>query len=161
LNKQIEVKISTDLPKISWENLQKCKFNDLKENENRDVSKLKNSIINYGFRFPLYKWNDFICDGTGRDLALFELAEEGYEIPDLPFVELQAKDLKEAKKLVLMASSQHGEITQQSFNLFTQDIDVPYLEINIPYINLNLSLEGDENKEEGEDSKIERASTSL
>lgn len=118
--KEIKNKIvKTEL--ISWEELKGYEFNQLKDNSNRDISKLKNSIINQGFSFALCNWYEhkFIIDGTGRHLALLELEKEGYEIPDLVVNQIQAENIKEAKKLALMVSSQHGQITQTSLADFT------------------------------------------
>lgn len=137
--KEIKVSIKTKLPRISWEKLKGYEFNALKEAENRDVSKLKNSIVNRGFKFPLYIWERYVIDGAGRDKALFELETEGYEIPDLPYIELEAENLGEAKKLALLASSQHGKITKESYFNFIEDIEVPELEINLSEINFEIN----------------------
>jgi hypothetical protein len=111
----------TNCETISWQELKTYEFNQLKDNSNRDITKLKNSIINQGFSFALCNWADhkFIIDGTGRHLALLELEKEGYEIPDLMVNQIQAENIKEAKKLALMVSSQHGQITQSSLADFT------------------------------------------
>ena len=118
--KQIKNKIlKTEL--VSWQELKGYEFNQLKDNSNRDISKLKNSIVNQGFSFALYNWfeHKFIIDGTGRYLALLELEKEGYKIPDLVVNQIQAENIKEAKKLALMVSSQYGQITQTSLADFT------------------------------------------
>ena len=118
--KQIKNKIiKTEL--VPWAELKGYEFNQLKDNSNRDISKLKNSIINQGFSFALCNWfeHKFIIDGTGRHLALLELEKEGYEIPDLVVNQIQAENIKEAKKLALMGSSQYGQITQTSLADFT------------------------------------------
>lgn len=113
--------VKTEL--IPWAELKTYEFNQLKDNSNRDITKLKNSIVNQGFSFALCNWADhkFIIDGAGRHLALLELEKEGYEIPDLVVNQIQAENIKEAKKLALMVSSQHGQITQTSLADFTSD----------------------------------------
>ena len=75
-------------------------------------------------------------------MALLELEAEGYQIPDLPVIEIEAENEKEAKKLVLQASSQHGEVTRESFDLFIEDLDLSQLElseINIDFDGLSLA----------------------
>ena len=109
----------TNCPTIAWSIIKEWEFNQLKDNSNRDVKKLKNSIINNGFIAPFDCWkNDkgknFIIDGTGRQLALLQLETEGVDIPELPVLFIDAKDLKEAKKFALQRSSTHGTITQTS-----------------------------------------------
>jgi len=137
--KQIQNKIvKTEL--IPWAELKGYEFNQLKDNSNRDISKLKNSIINQGFSFALCNWfeHKFIIDGTGRHLALLELEKEGYEIPDLVVNQIQAENIKEAKKLALMVSSQHGQITQTSLADFTSlDFEIEELkELALEELNL-------------------------
>jgi len=88
--KNIQNRIKNHLPTISWAELKTYQFNNLKESKNRDVSKLKNSIVNEGFCFPVFIWNRFVLDGTGRFLALKELEEAGYIVPELPIIELVA-----------------------------------------------------------------------
>lgn len=109
----------TNCPTIAWNIIKTWEFNQLKDNSNRDVKKLKNSIINNGFIAPFDCWkNDkgrnYIIDGTGRNLALLQLETEGIDIPELPVLFIDAKDLKEAKKFALQRSSTHGTITQTS-----------------------------------------------
>lgn len=117
---------------IPWDTLKTYEFNTLKD-ENRDVSKLKNSIVNDNFNFPFYVWagHRFIVDGSGRRQALQELQDDGYIIPDLPIVEIEASSKQHAKKLVLSASSRYGEITQNSYNEFIEDIDLELEDINV------------------------------
>lgn len=104
---------------LAWEKLKKYEFNSLKDNT-RDITKLKNSIVNSGFNSPFYVWHEhkYVIDGMGRNLALLELEQEGYIIPDMPIVEIKAETKKEALKIVLQISSQHGKITQNSLSDF-------------------------------------------
>jgi len=137
--KQIKNKIvKTEL--IPWAELKGYEFNQLKDNSNRDITKLKNSIVNQGFSFALCNWfeHKFIIDGTGRHLALLELEKEGYEIPDLVVNQIQAENIKEAKKLALMVGSQHGQITQNSLADFTSlDFEIEELkELALEELNL-------------------------
>jgi len=167
--KEIKNKIvKTEL--ISWEELKGYEFNQLKDNSNRDISKLKNSIINQGFSFALCNWYEhkFIIDGTGRHLALLELEKEGYEIPDLVVNQIQAENIKEAKKLALMVSSQHGQITQTSLADFTSlDFEIEELkeladsELNLwalDYLMKETTTEDYSLLDEVEDDQIERMS---
>lgn len=131
---QIQVHIPQGLPTISWATL-KAEFepNQLKAGE-RDVTKLKDSIVKNGFRIPLFVWMDgkFITDGAGRFKALTELEADGYEIPDLPYVPIQAKDRQEAKSVTLMVSSQYGHVTEESFAEFVLDmegIDLDFVQV--------------------------------
>ncbi|MGL5963784.1 MAG: ParB N-terminal domain-containing protein [Fusobacteriaceae bacterium] len=114
----------TNCPTISWQIIKGWQFNQLKDNSNRDVSKLVNSILNNGFIAPFDCWKNpngknYVFDGTGRMLALLQLETEGIEIPELPVLFIKAENIKEAKKYALHRSSQHGKITQNSLADFT------------------------------------------
>lgn len=94
---------------LSWE------FNALKDKD-RDVTNLKNSIIKNGFSFPVFLWHghNYVIDGTGRRKAVIELVKEGFDIPEIPYVEVEAASLEEARQKVIEASSSFGEITKKS-----------------------------------------------
>jgi len=133
----------TNCPTISWQIIKGWEFNQLKDNSNRDVSKLANSIVMNGFIAPFDCWKNeagkpFVLDGTGRYLALLQLETEGFDIPELPVLFIEAKDLKEAKKFALQRSSTHGKITQSSLADFTSaDFDIEELkDLQLEELNL-------------------------
>ncbi len=112
-----------ELKKLSWSEVKKLKFNQLKNNSDRDIAKLKKSILNRGFFSPFMVWNEFVFDGAGRLQALKELEREGLEIPNLPCLFVEANNLAEAKIYALQMSSKH---TQESLYEFT--VDIPEVE---------------------------------
>jgi 16S rRNA G966 N2-methylase RsmD len=134
---------------IPWSELKTWEFNDLKDG-NRDVKKLKNSIVNDGFIAPIFIWHEhqYVIDGTGRNLALTSLEGEGYTIDDLPVVEIEAKTKQEAKAIVLKISSKYGSVTEKSWLDFSVDLDVQSLlsTINIPDINIDQILKRQKKK---------------
>jgi hypothetical protein len=151
MKKQIELR-KNELKWIPWKDLKEYDFNSLKDSTDRDISKLKNSIVNSKFSFPFYIWNRYVIDGAGRKQALIELESEGYKIPDLPVLAVDARDLNEAKKLVLAISSQHGKVSKQSYDDFTIDIlDLNIEEINIEIEDYDVSSEDDKVLEAKED----------
>jgi len=128
---------------LAWDILKTYEFNSLKSSDSRDISKLKNAIVNSGFSFPIYIWHEhrYVIDGKGRDIALSELEKEGYVIPDLPVSYIKADNKAQAKRLALQASSQHGEITEDSFKEFTIDLDLQPLDFEMFDLGLDLELE--------------------
>ncbi len=149
-------------PTIPWNKLKTYEFNALKEAKDRDVTKLKNSIVNDGFRFPMFIWADhkFVIDGAGRDKALLELEAEGYQIEDVPVVEIEAENKREAKMLALQASSKYGDITEQSYGDFTLDMELTEpdfgkfdlgLDFSMPEVEELAPVEEDEAPEPQED----------
>ncbi len=106
-------------------------FNSLKDSKKRDVTKIKNSFIKKGFAVPVFVWEKFVIDGTGRKQAMIELMAGGYTFDSVPYVRLHANSLAEAKQLALDITSQNGKITDESWDEFTSDFDVDYDTINI------------------------------
>jgi hypothetical protein len=142
-SKNIETRRQT-LKLIPWNELKNYDSNSLKESGTRDISKLKKAILNSKFSFPFYTWNNYIIDGAGRMIALLELEKEGYKISDLPIIEIQAENKREAKKLVLETSSDHGTVTRESYEDFVNDLDLSELEleeINFDLFDVNYNLQ--------------------
>jgi hypothetical protein len=114
-------------PVVSFEKILEMEFNDLKDTQDRDVSKLVTAMITEGFITPFFIWKrkdkSYVIDGAGRRLALKKLLDRGVEIPDLPFVSVRAESMAQAKRFVLMVSSTHGKTTQKSFEEFVADIE--------------------------------------
>lgn len=85
--------------------------------------KILGLLEKYGFKYPVYLWKTdegelFNLDGNQRVLVI--RAEYGdVEIPYLP---VSAKNREEAKEQILALSSNYGEITQEGFEEFIQDI---------------------------------------
>lgn len=130
----------------SWTEIKDYELNDLKPVEGRDLTNLKNAIVNKGFRFPVAIWHGhrYVIDGSGRLMALKQLAEEGYSMEAIPFFEVEAENLQEAKHLVLMASSTHGPPTNESISEFIKDMqidDALLATISIPELDMIYSQE--------------------
>ena len=118
-----------ELKNIKWSELKNWEFNTLKD-QKRDVSKLKKTILEDGFTFPFIVWEEgrYVIDGTGRQLALLELEQEGYDIGELPIVSIEAKDKKDAKKKALLISSNYGSVTKQSLKNFIEEFELSELD---------------------------------
>lgn len=133
--KTITILNPANLPTISWKEL-KAKYepNALKRKIDRDVGGLKTSILTLGFTIPLFIWEKgkYIVDGAGRYIALELLEYEGYVIPDLPYVPIEAKTKQEAKRITLAISSQYGLVSPDSIGEFTLDLK----EIDLSFINI-------------------------
>lgn len=128
MSKEIKVtcEVEERLPMVDLTPLQ----GDLKELSAEKREKLKKSIRKHGFSFPFYVWEDvknnqiLIIDGHQRLNAVKSLKEDGYKIPQLPVIFIEAKDLKEAKSKLLAATSQYGSFTDSGFAGFVgKDFD--------------------------------------
>ena len=89
---------------------------DLKELSEENYSKLKAIILDLGFIAPFFVWNykgvKRCIDGHQRLTTLRCMKEEGIKVPaKFPCVEIEAKNLKQAKKMILAVSSNYGTMT--------------------------------------------------
>lgn len=88
----------------------------------------KTSILELGFSFPIFIWEDngikWIIDAHQRKRILTKMRdEEGFTIPPLPAVRIQAANKTEAKKKILAQESQYGDITQEGLYEFINEED--------------------------------------
>lgn len=108
----------------------------LKIRSDIDFDKIKLSIIKFGFSFPFFIWkNDgknYLLDGHGRFATLCKMQKDGYEIPLLPVVYVECKDMKEAKQKLLRLNSTYGKMTKESVMEFAEDLDLNFAEIQLP-----------------------------
>jgi hypothetical protein len=100
---------------------------NLKIRDDIDVDRITNSIIKFGFAFPIFVWRsgeeNYIIDGHGRKLALEMLKERGYEIPDIPVVYIEAETKQQAKELLLRQNSKYGTVDNYELALMVRDIE--------------------------------------
>lgn len=94
----------------------------LKSLSDEAYGKLKASILDLGFSFPVFAWKyrnkNFILDAHQRVHTLKKMREEGYFIPQLPVVWIEAKDRFEAAKKLLASTSQYGDVTPDGLHEF-------------------------------------------
>lgn len=118
----------------------------LKSRTDIDFDKIKLSIIKYGFSFPLFCWKadkNYLLDGHGRFATLCKMQKDGYIIPPLPVVYIQAKDKKEAKQKLLRLNSQYGKMSKESVLEFAEDIDLNFDEIALPDTTIDFADDTD------------------
>ena len=132
---------------------------NLKELSTENFDKLKRQILKHGFSAPFFIWVDKgifkITDGHQRLRVLKILAEEGYTIPELPYVEIEAKNESEAAQKLLSFVSQYGKTTNEGLYEFINNFEIPELkDFEIPELSLDKFQEGyidlAEEKEKGE-----------
>lgn len=103
---------------------------ELKELDDNDRAKLKETIRDRGFAFPIFVWEDasgtpYTMDGHQRCKILAELEKDGYEIPPVPISYILADDLEDAKHLLLHGISQYGRITKEGLLGYIHDAGIP------------------------------------
>ena len=141
----------SQLPTIDYHKLSILQ-GDLKTLSKENRAKLCKSIQTHGFFVPAFIWRSgedmFILDATQRYHALEELERQGYTIPDIPFLEIEAKDKKDAAQKLLQITSRYGSINEETSFFESFDIDLDYInEIEIPELDLTFESLEEEIKE--------------
>jgi hypothetical protein len=119
---------------------------ELKSLSKSNHDKLRKQIIELGFSEPFCVWKNegkyFLINGHQRLKVLTDMKlAEGFKIPRLPWVEVEADSEYQAKKKVLALTSQFGEITSASLFDFAAlaNIDLPTLEdFRFPEIDFSI-----------------------
>lgn len=108
-----------DLPHVPVSSLEPLQGNFKKLSE-REYEKLKDSIVGHGLIVPFFVWleTNKILDGHQR-CVVFE--REGWEM-DVPVVYISAENEQDAKRKLLVISSQYGKVTQEGWDEFTWDV---------------------------------------
>lgn len=102
---------------------------DLKTLSDANYKKLRREILDLGFCEPLVVWGKNILNGHQRVKTLKKMAKEGIVIPNIPVNVVQAKSLKEAKKMVLSLTSQFGKMTEESLMKYMKESDLELEEV--------------------------------
>ncbi len=135
---RIACKADTFLPFTQIKDFQ----GELKSRTQDDVEHLITSIERHGFAFPFFVWRqpDGTCsclDGHGRIMALTQMQREGYEIPELPVVYIDAESENEARTKLIHINVVSGRFTDVGFRDLVKDIpDIDLADYNYPELDL-------------------------
>ena len=139
---------------LDWHNITEFQ-GGLKIRDDADIEKAKTSILKYGWSFPFFVWvsgkTNYCLDGHARIKVLKALEEEGYIIPELPVVYIQAKNKTEAKQKLLRLNSNFGHFTKESVIEFAEDIDLNFDEIALPDTVIDFTGAEEPQETEGDD----------
>jgi ParB-like chromosome segregation protein Spo0J len=102
----------------------------LKDLTRENYDKLLNSIRSEGFFVPMFLWqhedHNYCLDGHGRLRVLtneqIEFENTGYQVPAY-FI--PGDDFKQAKKRLLLITSQFQKITQEGIDAFIAEAELP------------------------------------
>ena len=115
------------LPTIDYRELKEFQ-KDLKKISKENYAKLLKSLNEFGLIVPIFIWKhdseNLVIDAHQR---LRVLKGEKAEPFDIPYVEIEADNEQDAKKKLLVISSQYGTTTQDGWNAFTEDLDKEWL----------------------------------
>ncbi len=127
---------------------------NLKDLHKKNYDKLKHSLEENGFTFPGFVWKDSKGECWALDMhqrlrvmTREDMNDNGsYEIP---VVYIPAKDKQEAKKKILLATSQYGSLTAEGFDEFTADLpEFEYQDTNFDALQFQSTPSDDDGDDE-------------
>ncbi len=144
---QIAVKVETGF-NCNWRNIEPLQPEGFKGQTANEKETLKNSIVKNGFHdaFDVWKHDNKLLsiDGVHRKIALLELSEQGYEIPEqLPCTYVTAENETEAATIILSRNSQHSHIIRAAVLMEACAIPAKMIEAVVPQKNLEAWSESD------------------
>lgn len=132
----------------------------LKVLNDENYQKLRYQILTYGFSEPVAAWeNDnkkFIISGHQRIATLKRMVDEGYQVPFIPYVMVQAENEHEAKMKVLSMASQYGVVSSDGLKIFMEDMDIEIadLEQNFALPGIDLPALARDDEDEGTQVRV-------
>lgn len=128
--KKILVKVSGVKHAFPLEDFKNGQGN-LKSLSKENFKKLRQSILDFGIISPLHVWKPptgelVLLDGHQRWKTLCELDREGYVIPDIPTVFVEAASEHEAKKKLLALASAHGRLENDGLYEFISENQIMF-----------------------------------
>jgi hypothetical protein len=138
---QILVKVETGF-NCDWRNIVALQPEGFKGQTANEKETLKNSIVKNGFHDAFDVWQHdgklLSIDGVHRKIALLELAEEGYEIPEqLPCTYITAENETEAAKIIFSRNAQHSHVRDASIMYAAFKIPAATIEAVVPQKNID------------------------
>lgn len=134
----------------------------LKELSSENYKKLKASVLEFGIISPIHVYRNtegVLCciDGTQRVKTFEAMENEGYTIPRVPVVIIEASTEREARKMLLTLVSQYGKLTDEGLYEYVvkNEIDMQWMQDTISppevdfdkFINAHFEIQQDEKKE--------------
>lgn len=145
-DQKILIHANEKIPRFDFEKLEPLQ-GALKSLSEDSFTLLKKSILKHGFFVPVFLWHKgeqiHILDGHQRIRVLSVLKKEGYAIPKIPGVLIEAKNKKEAKEKLLAITSSFGKIEIDGLYEFWNGFDHLMLnDFKLPEIDIPKFLKG-------------------
>ena len=105
---------------------------NLKKLSGKNKDKLVSSICRLGFIAPVFVWDNqgdySLLDGHQRTKTLIHMREQGWDIPMIPVVFIEADNEKDARAKLLAITSQYGEFEIQELKDWVSEFDLGLIE---------------------------------
>ncbi len=82
-----------------------------------NYKRLKNSIEKYGYFIPIFTWNGYILDGSGRREVIIN---ECWEL-EVTYINIDAQDIDEAKNKLIDIKKQYNNSTYGGLQFYSID----------------------------------------
>ena len=118
---------------------------NLKDLSEENYKKLRKRIEVYGFDAPFFVCDGYILDGTQRKRVLDEMLKGNWTLKDgqVPIVEVQADNLKDAKQRLLGYVSQFGKLSDEGLHEFVAYLpEVDFETLDLPDFDMDGFLDG-------------------
>lgn len=134
-----------NLPLVDYRKVKPLQGN-LKELSKENHDKLLKVLTKRGFTAPLFVWQKsddlYLMDGHQRQKVMIDEDLQPYEVP---YLLIEAENIKDAKAQLLEITSQYGTITQQGFDAYLAQAELPQAE-TVGMVNFDalsfVSIEG-------------------
>jgi hypothetical protein len=107
------------------------------------LERLKSVLVDNGWYFPMFVWfgkseQAWTIDGHQRMKALASLESEGWQIPQVPYVEITAANKKDAARKLLYFNARYGQMNPTTsffddFNLDVADFEIEFDDLFIDF----------------------------
>jgi DNA modification methylase len=145
-----------NLPLVDYRKVKPLQGN-LKELSKENHDKLLKVLTKRGFTAPLFVWQKgddlYLMDGHQRQKVMIDEDLQPYEVP---YLLIEAENIRDAKAQLLEITSQYGTITQQGLDAYLEQAELPQAEV-VGMVNFDaLSFaEPDPEVEEDEPSEVD------
>lgn len=120
------------LPTVDYRDVNPLQGN-LKDLTEERYKKLQTVLNQRGFTVPLFLWKDgdmfYLLDGHQRQIVMTESGMNDNGNFEVPYVLIDAKDIKDAKEQLLEITSQYGKLTYEGFDEFISEAEIPEAQI--------------------------------
>lgn len=146
---QVRVDVDEKVQRYDLEKLEPLQ-GPLKSLSEENFNRLKKSILEEGFFMPLSLWHNGkslkILDGHQRVRVLCWLRDHGWLVPKIPAIMILAKNLKVAKKRLLLITSSFGKFEREGLYEYVQDMDMDSIveelkELSLPELDMDSFLD--------------------
>lgn len=120
---------------------------EVKSIDRDNLEKLKGRIVRHGINAPIFVWRSgrkvfkyYILDGHQRLVAMQELRDEGYDVPNVPVAFIKAKNRSDAIDKWAGITSQFGSVNIAEMQRFIAESGVDPMTLRMVDFDIELNV---------------------